>query len=204
MANINKGTPMIWFSADKHLFHEFMLRGVPPKNPPVRPMFSTVEEMNETIVARHNEVVKKGDLVYELGDMFLKCDVEAARQMKRRMTGNFYYILGNHEAVTENLTEEFVWMRNLERIRPRAFAAPHITLCHYAMRTWNGSHKGTWQLYGHSHGQLPERPELLSFDVGVDCWNFYPISIEQVIKKMTAKIPAWEAWKQRVGRYVGI
>jgi hypothetical protein len=31
--------------------------------------------------------------------------------------------------------------------------------------------------------------------VGVDCWDFAPVSIEEVRKKMQSKMPAWEAWK---------
>lgn len=48
------------------------------------------------------------------------------------------------------------------------------------MRTWNGSHRGIWQLYGHSHGNLSDDEAALSFDVGVDCHNFYPVSYEEV------------------------
>ncbi len=33
--------------------------------------------------------------------------------------------------------------------------APKIVLCHYAMRTWNRSHKGARMLFGHSHGEAP-------------------------------------------------
>lgn len=210
MANVNKGIPNVWFSADKHLYHEFMVKGRGDGDVPPRPMFATAEEMTEVIIQRHNEVVQRGDLVYELGDFAIKCPVEKARAAKRRMNGNFYLISGNHDGVAEKMAGEFVWSRDLARIRFRNFPeAPHIVLSHYAMLTWHGSHRGDWQLYGHSHAQLEAMkatvlPHLLSFDVGVDCWDFYPVSIEQVIEKMKSRIPAWEAWKKGAGREVGI
>ena len=57
-----------------------------------------------------------------------------------------------------------------------------IVLCHYSMRTWNKSHYNTWHLYGHSHGMLEGWGK--SFDVGVDCWNFTPLSYEEIKKEM--------------------
>jgi hypothetical protein len=36
---------------------------------------------------------------------------------------------------------------------------------------------------------------VLAFDVGVDCWDFTPVSIEQVAAKMKAKLPEWEVYK---------
>jgi calcineurin-like phosphoesterase family protein len=156
--------------------------------------------MNSEIVKRHNEVVQKGDLVYELGDFALKCQPKEARDLRYAMNGNFYFVLGNHDQVAEKIPDCWVWMKDLVRIKPKGFDCPHITLCHYAMRVWHGSHKGTWQLYGHSHSNLPEGTQWLSFDVGVDAQNFYPISIEQVIARMKTKIPAWEKWKSGLGK----
>jgi calcineurin-like phosphoesterase family protein len=54
-----------------------------------------------------------------------------------------------------------------------------VVLFHYAMRVWNRSHRGAWHLFGHSHGQL--QPEGRSCDVGVDCWDFKPVSLEKII-----------------------
>jgi len=45
---------------------------------------------------------------------------------------------------------------------------------------WRGSGRGNWHLYGHSHGTLPDLEESLSFDVGVDCHDFYPLSYDEV------------------------
>ncbi len=234
---------MIWFSGDKHLFHEFMIKGKPEcdscGNPvsnndwkigvsscckapvlasekPPRPMFSNVWDMNKTIIDNHNEVVEKGDLVYELGDVFLKIDPKIARETRYQMNGNFYLVRGNHDQVAEKIPDCWVWMKDLVRIRPKGFGdIPHIALCHYAMRVWHGSHKGAWHLYGHSHGQLPEanccpnckhtQHQWLSFDIGVDCHNFYPVSIETVIARMKEKIPLWETWRTTLSnRHMGL
>jgi calcineurin-like phosphoesterase family protein len=40
---------------------------------------------------------------------------------------------------------------------------------------------------GHSHGTLPDLETSRSFDVGVDCWDFYPVSYEEVAAKMASK-----------------
>lgn len=53
----------------------------------------------------------------------------------------------------------------------------YITLCHYSMRSWNKSHYASWCLFGHHHGSL--EPYGLSFDVGVDCWNFTIWAIDE-------------------------
>jgi calcineurin-like phosphoesterase family protein len=59
-----------------------------------------------------------------------------------------------------------------------------IVLCHYAMRVWHHSHHGAGMLYGHSHGGLPPVPGVPSFDCGVDCWGYAPISFTDVQKEM--------------------
>ena len=54
-------------------------------------------------------------------------------------------------------------------------------LSHYPMKSWNQKHRNSVMLYGHVHGQLLE-DHSLSFDVGVDCWNYTPVSMEQIRK----------------------
>lgn len=61
-----------------------------------------------------------------------------------------------------------------------------LVLCHYAFRVWNESHKSVPALYGHSHGSLPDDPNALAVDIGVD---YYPIpqTLQQVKKIMSLK-----------------
>jgi calcineurin-like phosphoesterase family protein len=67
-----------------------------------------------------------------------------------------------------------------------------IVLCHYAMRVWLHHGRGTWQLYGHSHGNLPDEPLALSMDVGVDTHDFRPLHIEEIQAIMKRKAAARE------------
>jgi calcineurin-like phosphoesterase family protein len=58
-----------------------------------------------------------------------------------------------------------------------------IVLCHYSMQVWERSNHGSWHLFGHTHGKL--KGVGMSFDVGVDCTDFVPLSLDQVAEKMT-------------------
>jgi calcineurin-like phosphoesterase family protein len=65
-----------------------------------------------------------------------------------------------------------------------------IVLCHYAMRVWPHHGRGAWQLYGHSHNNLPDDPLALSMDVGVDTYDFRPWHFEAIANVMRAKADA--------------
>jgi calcineurin-like phosphoesterase family protein len=191
--------PNVWFTSDYHIFHVNILRlgdGRP---------FADVGEMHAAIADRHNAVVKPGDRVFNLGDFALKCTWEQAYVFRQRLVGQQHFLFGNHDNVAwemiRNVPDCFVrsWgdpdSPGAHVLRLKGYDVPKITLCHFAMRTFPSSHKGGWQLYGHSHSQLPEEPTWLAFDIGVDCWDYRPVSIEEVAQKMKAKIPAWEKWR---------
>ncbi|QQP89548.1 hypothetical protein IGS68_26870 [Skermanella sp. TT6] len=61
----------------------------------------------------------------------------------------------------------------------------HLVLCHYAFRTWNGMHRKSINLHGHSHGRLA--PLLRQFDVGVDAWNLAPVTLPQLLASRPAR-----------------
>ena len=54
-----------------------------------------------------------------------------------------------------------------------------LVLCHYAFRTWRDMGRGAWNLHGHSHGRLKPLPRQA--DVGVDAWDFRPVTLAQII-----------------------
>lgn len=180
---VDKTMNDVFFTSDEHYGHENMLKFC---NRP----FVSLDEQMKRMIERHNDKVSRGARVYHLGDIFWRTlPVEVAFDIMSQLKGQHFFIYGNHDELMEGdprLRSRFVWCKNLAEVKP-FLAFPKIVLCHYAMRVWNGSHKGSWHLYGHSHAQLPE-PESLSFDCGVDGHNYEPWSIEEVAVKMHHKI----------------
>jgi calcineurin-like phosphoesterase family protein len=72
---------------------------------------------------------------------------------------------GNLDKQARRQKEDFLWLDNLAEL---SIHGQSIVLCHYALRVWNRSNRGSWHLYGHSHGRPPEVRHSLSMDVGVD------------------------------------
>lgn len=175
----------IFFTSDTHFYHDNIITFCE------RP-FADVTEMNEALIRRWNEKVKRGDLVYHLGDFALKCSVQEANAVLDQLNGQIILIRGNHDSVAEQVKHRFAAIKDYDEIKVNDEEAPHngkrkIVLLHYAMRVWHSSHHGAWHLYGHSHGTLPDDPQSLSFDVGVDCWNFTPLSYAEVKAVMAQK-----------------
>ena len=129
--------------------------------------------MNEALIKNWNSVVNVGDTVYHLGD-FSFLPKNETEYIFNRLHGIKFLILGNHD---HNVTKHWSGVFQYKEIN---INGTEIVLMHYAMRVWNKSHHGSWHLYGHSHGTLPDDGKSLSFDVGVDCHNYHPISFEKV------------------------
>ena len=53
-----------------------------------------------------------------------------------------------------------------------------LVLCHYAFRTWRDMARGALNLHGHSHGRL--HPQARQYDVGVDAWDFRPVTLAEL------------------------
>lgn len=170
----------IYFTSDLHFFHERVIAY--SKRP-----FKNAEEMNEGLITNHNAVVRDEDEIYYLGDISFGKEKET-ESVLRRLNGTKYLLLGNHDRKlrsNNNLLKYFQWAKDYAEI---TVEKQFIVLMHYALRTWNKSHYGSWSLFGHSHNSLPDDPNLLSTDVGVDAWNYYPVSFEQLKEHMAKKV----------------
>ncbi len=185
---------MTFFTSDQHFGHAAIIKYQ-------RHQFATVTEMDDALVANWNARVGKRDLVYHLGDLAqTRRDLLAVRP---RLNGRIVLIRGNHDDVklTSDLkfTSLFDSIHDLLDVNIPIGPHPeldvparvqHIVLCHYAMRAWKNRHYGSWHLYGHSHGNLPDS-DGLAFDVGVDCpyANLAPLSLHDVVRRMTFRTP---------------
>lgn len=144
----------------------------------------SVEKMNTTIIDNINAVVGPKDELWCLGDFSFNRDVQ--KFVDRIICKNINLIWGNHDR--RSIAPSFRQTHDLHEITVRDRGEKQrIVLCHYSMRVWNKSHRGSWHLYGHSHGTLPDDPHSLSFDIGVDCWDFKPLSYDKVKEVMSKK-----------------
>lgn len=137
-------------------------------------------EMDEELIRRWNAVVGKEDTVYHLGDFCFKDFMKYFS----RLNGMIIFVEGNHDKVASQHRNKFAGYHKLLEIN---IYGQLITLCHYAMRIWNQSHRGAWHLYGHSHDTLPDLKDSLSFDVGVDSQSLQPLEFPQVTAIMAIK-----------------
>jgi calcineurin-like phosphoesterase family protein len=180
-------TSKIFFTSDLHLGHANVIKYC-------RRPFKHATEMDEAIIARWNERIPSDGLVYVIGDVALT-DTDRSVSYLQRMNGTKFLIQGNHDwrsLEDPNYVACFAWVKPFFELRIYDSDAPkgvqNITLCHYALRTWNKAHHGSWSLYGHSHGTMPELPNSKSFDVGVDTHGFYPWTYTEVKAKMATKV----------------
>jgi len=142
--------------------------------------YKSIEEMNEALIANFNELVGPKDDVFHLGDFAFGRGATPSRvqAILRRLNGRIHLIKGNHDS--EKRLKEiggFQWIKDVYKLR---YEKLRFWLSHYAHRRWPGSHKGTFHLYGHSHGNLPGYGR--SMDVGVDAWDYKPVHIDKVVK----------------------
>lgn len=153
-----KNTVSNWLSSDYHLKHFNILKYD-------KRDFKTIEDHDIHLIQTHNKYVKPHDNFYFLGDFsFGKKDI--TEYYLSQLNGNKYFIKGNHDDKdTVALYKQYgTFMGKMEEIR---IGEQKITLCHFAQRVWNQSHRGSWSLHAHSHDSLERYPWGKSMDVGV-------------------------------------
>jgi calcineurin-like phosphoesterase family protein len=142
--------------------------------------FSTVEEMDAYMIKAWNEVVAKGDNVWYLGDFAFRCEPKRMRAIFSQLNGSKHLVPGNHD---NKDTLSLGWA-SVGQIRDITADGQRLVLCHYGMRTWPGVHRGALHLYGHSHGRMLGNSQCC--DVGVDCFDFRPVTLPTIRKVLEA------------------
>ena len=156
--------------------------------------FNSIYEMNEAIIARHNEVVAPDDDVYCLGDCMLN-DNDAGIYAIKQLKGNIHLIRGNHD--TDTRMELYNHCYNIVEITEGQFLNYnnyHFYLSHYPSITSNYDDdkplkKKMVSLCGHSHTKDPfaDFGKGMIFHVEQDTNNCYPWLIDDIIELLKQK-----------------
>lgn len=148
--------------------------------------FSSVEEHDEAIIERHNDVVKPDDTVFVLGDCIVGGDAEKEIEKIKRLNGKKYLAIGNHctdrkiEIYKQNKLFEDIQFAYRFRIKKLWFYC-----CHYPTMVTNTNDKPVWNIHGHDHDKVHFHafwPHC--YDVSADSTNLYPKNIEEIYKEI--------------------
>lgn len=175
----------IFFSSDFHFFHKNIIKY---ENRP----FKTVEEMNETIIKRHNERVKKDDLVYFLGDFSFYASKsrafrgegmpERAEEIIKKLNGHYIFVRGNHDKSTNKIN-----VPNHRIILNKG--GIYINLVHRPKDTVITDEQYYYPLTiaGHVHSKYATKEishnnkVALIINVSVETNNYYPYSFNEIM-----------------------
>jgi calcineurin-like phosphoesterase family protein len=166
----------IWVTSDTHFNHANILNFTDSEGNKVRP-FTSVEDMNQTMIERWNEVVKPGDKVYHLGDVFFGSK-DSFKQLWPKLNGSKRLIVGNHDDIPFLSSGGFFQKVQMWRV----FREWSITMSHVPIHS-SGFYnykldKPTLNVHGHIH-QNPS-PEGPYHCVCVEQTDYYPVHIEEL------------------------
>jgi len=153
--------------------------------------FADLVEHDVALVRRWNEVVTDPDEVWHLGDFALGPDRGRIEDLLASLAGRKHLIIGNNDG--EDTLRSRHWA-SVQHYAELAVEGRALVLFHYPLRTWNGIGKGAVDLHGHSHGKL--KPITRQYDVGVDLFDFRPVTLATILSRRRRRAVA----VQRVSR----
>lgn len=188
---------MMWFTSDEHYGHENIIRHC------ARP-FANHDEMEGELIARHNTVVARKDVVYHLGDFSLRTGTEYLTRLLSRLNGRHILVAGNHDkchAIHRRGDDEvrryksagFIAVMDraivplgpvlgralLSHLPPSSLPRERDPLSQWRPTASERAEAGNGiHLHGHVHLGWRRKGNLVN--VGVDVWDFAPVSVEQI------------------------
>ena len=167
----------IFFTSDTHFGSERSLKL--SKRP-----FSSVDEMNMSMVERWNKIVPTKATVYHLGDF-------GDRSFCKYLNGDINLILGNYERKELSESKDLDIVDFMYKLKEQGFNKVfldhelfysenfgNLLLVHEPSKSKIINDSFKYYLYGHIHEK--QKIKHSGVNVSVDCNNFYPISLEDV------------------------
>jgi calcineurin-like phosphoesterase family protein len=158
--------------------------------------------MNESLINNWNNVVGPDDTVYCLGDFSLA--FRPVEIVTPRLAGKKILVPGNHDFChsynrkSRKPDKKIEWVKKYEDngwiVLPEqtTMDIPDVgivNLCHHPYvlesvddkyKDWRPADDGKWLICGHIHEKWKIQDKMIN--VGVDQWDFKPVSIEEIKK----------------------
>ncbi len=179
-----------WFTSDPHFGHKNIIDYCK------RPFTSSdgqpdVHHMNRTMTERWNEVVGPRDVVYHLGDFCMDKNVAVIRKYREKLNGQIVLVRGNHDRGPQGMVQAgFSEVHDRLEIDLDGY---HLYLAHIPVLVHDPRSPRKYNqeltkpppkyfdyfLCGHVHERWRRKGKVIN--VGVDQWNFYPVSLETLL-----------------------
>ena len=191
-----------WFTSDQHYSHSNVMRFC---NRP----WDDVKDMDQEITDNWNKVVGEKDVVFILGDFYWKKDPwETKKKLDELKAGHIFIVLGNHDNVEQfskiNKNKvsvisdtAMIFISGIDEDKPSR--EHEFMVSHFPLATWPHFRRGSINLHGHIHSGPRSKSDVdrpgfdlilkngLTYDVGVDNNNYYPVEIREILNKLNKR-----------------
>lgn len=144
----------------------------------MRHQFANADEGDQAMIDRHNSVVRPQDRVYFVGDV---CFHKKHLHKVGQMNGRKVLIKGNHDLLDiKDYLQYFDDVRGVHQFK--GVVITHIPVHPDSLGRWN------FNVHGHLHAnkvmeaRKSDGPDERYFNVSVECINYTPISLDEVMK----------------------
>ncbi len=167
---------MIYFTADLHLNHEKIIEFCD------RP-YKNAEHMNDRLIANINQRCKPEDNLYHLGDFAFKGGWQGGKEdiahFETQIIPKVTHLLGNHDRnnhVKNSIRYAEIWFAN------HRWCLQHKPPEENQLRQFPVDSDNEIYLVGHVHEKWKHKwiEDKLVINVGVDVWNFYPCTQQEI------------------------
>lgn len=193
----------IWFTADTHFGHTNILKYCD------RP-FASADEMDQEMVRNWNDHVAPGDVVWHLGDVCFKRGPKLWERMAM-LNGDKFVLKGNHDKpadldmvcwyngpMTAGASGRMFWMNHYPPDKSMDLQPPDGAI---VLAGHQHNHEPWQARWGHRVNEFDRTKGLARgwytspwIDVGVDAWDYRPVSLDEVVA----------LWDQKMSELMGV
>lgn len=161
-----------WLISDLHLGHAATFnKFIRSDGSPLRP-FTSVEEMNETIIGNFNKCVSQKDTIYFLGDIAIN---KKYLPLMDRFNGKKRLVMGNHDIFGYR-----EYMKYFDEIMSyTVFDGDGVILSHIPISI-DSKARFTLNVHGHTHANCLE--DDFYYNVCVEQLDYLPIMYDDILK----------------------
>lgn len=201
---------MRYLTSDWHFFHNKMTGSNSYCS--TRSHFTSVDEMNKTILDNYNKVVTNADEVYMLGDIAIHNNLSEVLDLLLQLKGTIYFVTGNHDnskllkyikknnpilKYTKKEKFRFIPMGDVIKVNGVKYYLTHYPQGLGAYR------RNIMNFCGHIHEHEAHDPNVLN--VGIDSCEIgsrpfgEPILLDDAIDRLEYK---WVMWYEYTGKHL--